>query len=356
LLPRGSPEGEGGLMNAELDARRTAAAAVLTDFNRELHSAPLSNPPGREWMFRLADVLDDLLYALGTGPGPGHKPAAPPGQEPPPPERRPPGSMDADAARQLGRHAKAALLHLSQAEDLAVAGGVDLDYVYASEPGAGPLFRAAREAMEDLDLWAINNASANGAGRETYDHTERWCHRPGGVFPAAGSQDVTPARMRALAGQAEALAAAIDSAKEGFRAHSADYEDPVRRAGFRLDDAAGQARSIAGELQETAADLARIAARPEGSCTIPWGACPEHGNTLTSTGRKTWCTAAGCGRGWGYDRVTMPCAEPARWKVTDQHGAGGLLCDGHALDARQRLEGATVVPLSAPPDRGVPGE
>lgn len=82
--------------------------------------------------------------------------------------------------------------------------------------------------------------------------------------------------------------------------------------------------------------------------------CPKHGNTLTSTGGKTWCTVTGCGRGWGYDRLAMPCAEPARRKLTDQHGAEALLCDGHALDARQRLEGATVVSLGTPPDREVP--
>jgi hypothetical protein len=52
-------------MSAELEARRTAAAAVLADYRRELNSAPLSRPPGREWMLRLADVLGDLLAALG---------------------------------------------------------------------------------------------------------------------------------------------------------------------------------------------------------------------------------------------------------------------------------------------------
>jgi hypothetical protein len=344
-------------MNAELNARRTAAAAVLADFKHELHTAPLSRPPGREWMFRLADVLADLLHAFGVAEASGQQPAGTSGPRPRPagrPERRPPAPMGADAARQLGRHAKAALMHLSQAEDLADAGGVDLDYVYASEPRAGPLFRAAREAVEDLDGWAINNAAANGAGRETYNHTERWCHRPGGVLPDSGGHDATPARMRSLAGQAEALATAIDSAKEDFRRHSADHEDPVRHAGFRLDDAAGQARAIATQMHDTAADLARIAARPAGSCTIPWGVCPAHGNTLTSTGGKTWCTITGCGRTWDYDRLAMPCAEPARWKLTDQHGAKVLACDGHARDARNRLEGATVVPLGTPPDQGVP--
>lgn len=43
-------------MTAEMAARRTAAAAVLADYKTELASAPLSRPPGREWMLRLASV------------------------------------------------------------------------------------------------------------------------------------------------------------------------------------------------------------------------------------------------------------------------------------------------------------
>jgi hypothetical protein len=52
-------------LSAELNARRTAAAAVLGDYKAALASAPLSSPPGREWMLRLASVLEDLLAALG---------------------------------------------------------------------------------------------------------------------------------------------------------------------------------------------------------------------------------------------------------------------------------------------------
>lgn len=79
-----------------------------------------------------------------------------------------------------------------------------------------------------------------------------------------------------------------------------------------------------------------------GACLVPWGVCPEHGNTLTSTDGKTWCRATGCGRMWNYDRVRLPCTEPTRWQVTDQHGEAAVMCDGHALDARKRLEGARV--------------
>ena len=55
---------------AELNARRTAAAAVLADYKAALASAPLASPPGREWMLRLASVLEDLLAVLG-GPDDG---------------------------------------------------------------------------------------------------------------------------------------------------------------------------------------------------------------------------------------------------------------------------------------------
>jgi hypothetical protein len=51
-------------VSAELAARRTAAAAVLDDYRAALASAPLTKPPGREWMLRLASVLGDLLAVL----------------------------------------------------------------------------------------------------------------------------------------------------------------------------------------------------------------------------------------------------------------------------------------------------
>jgi hypothetical protein len=77
-----------------------------------------------------------------------------------------------------------------------------------------------------------------------------------------------------------------------------------------------------------------------GACAVPWGVCPGHGSTLTSTGGKAWRCVGGCGRKWDYDRVGLPCIEPARWTVTDKHGHAYVTCDGHALDVRKRLEGA----------------
>jgi hypothetical protein len=73
--------------------------------------------------------------------------------------------------------------------------------------------------------------------------------------------------------------------------------------------------------------------------------CREHGNTLTSTDGRSWCRDASCAQTWSYDRTGLPCTEPARWTVTDQHGNTMVTCDGHALDAAQRLSGARTAPL-----------
>jgi hypothetical protein len=92
-------------------------------------------------------------------------------------------SDSARNARALARHVKAALLHLRQAEDIAELAGIDLYAGEHSVPAVG-MFRAAGEAVDDLDSWTINNARAQGvAPADTYMRTERWCHAPGGALP-----------------------------------------------------------------------------------------------------------------------------------------------------------------------------
>ncbi|HKT03488.1 MAG TPA: hypothetical protein VJT31_28505 [Rugosimonospora sp.] len=156
------------------------------------------------------------------------------------------------------------------------------------------------------------------------------------------SQEVTPAELRELAARAEQLAADVDAVQARLRAAG---DESTRHSGYRLDDAAGEARRVAGELEATAGDLARI--RGRGDCPCDWGVCPEHGNTLRGTGGQSWCEAPGCGRRWNYDRAGLPCTEPVEYDVRDATGAGGPMCAGHAHDARERLVGAVVTPLPA---------
>ena len=151
---------------------------------------------------------------------------------------------------------------------------------------------------------------------------------------------VASGRALSLAIRIEALADDIDALHGDIRAAR---NEAVRRTGFRCDTALAWLRQASAELQETADQLDRVAnAMKPGACAVPWGVCPEHGNTLTSSGRKAWCRVPDCGRTWNYDRVGLPCIEPARWAVTDMHGARSVMCDGHALDASKRLEGARV--------------
>lgn len=160
--------------------------------------------------------------------------------------------------------------------------------------------------------------------------------------PQSGARYASQARR--LATRAEALAAEIDTLHREMKAAG---DDPVRLAGFRYDTASGSVRQSAGELRDTAADLERIAnAAAPGTCSVQWGACPDHGNTLTSSGGRTWCHHATCERMWDYDRVGLPCAEPARWRMIDRHGDVALVCQGHAVALRASLDHLRLVPLA----------
>ncbi len=154
---------------------------------------------------------------------------------------------------------------------------------------------------------------------------------------------LTPAQARQLAAAAEDLARQLEQA---LAAREGDEDQARRDAGFRLHDVVSiLRRGVAGELLETADHLARLGSRPSGSCTLPSGVCPEHGATLSQSGGEAWCTAPGCGRRWGWDRLTMPCTEPVTHRVVDVEGGVLEVCDGHATDARRRITGASVTPL-----------
>jgi hypothetical protein len=69
IKPQDAPAASRPTGSFELNARRTAAAAVLADYKAEVASAPLTRPPGREWMLRLASVLEDLVAVLDDQDG-----------------------------------------------------------------------------------------------------------------------------------------------------------------------------------------------------------------------------------------------------------------------------------------------
>ena len=151
----------------------------------------------------------------------------------------------------------------------------------------------------------------------------------------------TPADLRELAAAADDLATRVDAVQAALRA-----EEPGarRRAGFRLDDAAGRVRQATSALEDTTGELARIA---EHACGIEWGVCPLHGPTVTTgAGKESWCTVEGCGNRWGYDRLSTPCPEPVTHRITDTEGTTQDVCDGHAIGARQRITGVTVEPIT----------
>ncbi|MFL4496505.1 hypothetical protein ACJ6WD_35485 [Streptomyces sp. VTCC 41912] len=151
----------------------------------------------------------------------------------------------------------------------------------------------------------------------------------------------TPASIRALISEADVLQERIRAVERALRS-----TEETRHSGFRLDDAAGRLADVSRALEETASDLARVRAVRDGSvCAVPWGVCPDHGNTLRGTGGRTWCTDPGCARTWNYDRLGSPCGEPLTHEVTDATGESFRTCAGHAKDAAERLVGGTVTPL-----------
>src|SRR3954454_10699858 len=102
---------------------------------------------------------------------------------------------------------------------------------------------------------------------------------------------MTPARARELAAAAADLYRQL---READVARDADPDPARRRAGWRLDVAAGGLRSAAEELLDTADELIRLAVRRADACPVPWGVCREHGPTLSCWGGRCWCTAPGC--------------------------------------------------------------
>lgn len=153
----------------------------------------------------------------------------------------------------------------------------------------------------------------------------------------------TAADLDALAAQARRLAAEIENAQA--RLSESGSKGHVR-AGWRLNDAAGWVRHGADDVATTAAEVAFIeSVRGRSHCGADWGCCPDHGATLRSSGGRTWCTAPRCELEWDWDRMGLPCDEQPAFRLMDAGGTLGLVCAGHAIAARQQIEGARLLPI-----------
>jgi hypothetical protein len=122
----------------------------------------------------------------------------------------------------------------------------------------------------------------------------------------------------------------------------------AERARCELDDAVralvAAREALVGEVQ---AEADRRLAADESRCSAQWGVCPEHGNSLSSSGGRSWCRRPGCGRTWPGSRVSQHCDESAVVLVADRAGAQMRLCSGHWADASVVLVGARVVQVFA---------
>ena len=157
-----------------------------------------------------------------------------------------------------------------------------------------------------------------------------------GVPPAKPEPTVIGSALSQLAGHVSAMATGLGEVEKLIR----QLPEPYRGRGWRLAEAGGSLRSAAEAIQATLADLELIASRPAVRCSADWGCCPQHGNTLASSGGESWCQLRRCGLRWPYDRLASPCDEPPAWRITDMTGAVSLMCAGHAMAAREQLEGA----------------
>ncbi|TMR87963.1 hypothetical protein [Nonomuraea basaltis] len=146
---------------------------------------------------------------------------------------------------------------------------------------------------------------------------------------------VTPAHLRTLASRAETLTAEVRALCDSVPNGSPEG-DPLATARQAADWLARGAE----ELQRAATDLALSQTQ---LCGLPWGVCPEHGNTLSSTAGVSACRV--CSRTWNHDRLGQPCREPVTWKVIDRAGTETRVCDGHVLGARAAAGGAVFMRL-----------
>jgi len=173
------------------------------------------------------------------------------------------------------------------------------------------------------------------AADEAYEAAETDADQPGDPAAGPATAMTMPVRVDEMAVAAMALSDGLQAATLGLP------ESPTaRRFRRKLDEAARTFREVAGDLENTAGDLFRVAAVAEQTCTVTWGVCPEHGVTLMAGAEGPTCRIVGCNR--PQTGVSTPCAQPVEYRVVDAAGPALLTCTGHAIACRTLLVGAVI--------------
>ncbi|MGH7869811.1 MAG: hypothetical protein ACREP9_19810 [Candidatus Dormibacteraceae bacterium] len=79
-------------------------------------------------------------------------------------------------------------------------------------------------------------------------------------------------------------------------------------------------------------------------CSVSWGACPEHGRTINSGGKRSWCCKSNFL--WEYARLNRRCQEWASGRVIDSEGGKALIYYGHYVAVRQEVRGVRLILLA----------
>jgi hypothetical protein len=151
----------------------------------------------------------------------------------------------------------------------------------------------------------------------------------------APAAEPTPEQLLALTAELAALRSKIEAAYAAA---------PRSATQMRLSTASECLSEARREITGAVEDLRRVSAVPADACRWAWGVCPEHGDTLTASGGRTWCRVRNCPHQWEYDYLDTPCPEPTAYTISDAAGSEPKrVCYGHALGAR-RIPGITYDP------------
>lgn len=203
-------------------------------------------------------------------------------------------------------------------------------------------YKVRLPAQEELDGYLRNLHAVLAAADGRNPFATSWDYDQAVARADPGGGDPTSAELRDLAQAAHTL---IERTKAAISVHP----------GLVLSGAIEYLGSFADAMTRVEDTLLRReAGQADDCCAMPWGVCPEHGNTLRSSGGECWCRHPDCDLRWTYDRADTACLETATDEITDPTGQSLRVCPQHAADALSRIDGATRRPLGESGDTAAP--